>query len=329
MSEEQSAITSQETASAPPGGTHRLPAAPRWPAWEGDMQHDRNDLVFSPDASQRWALGSLIVLALVLGGVLYATFRLLLDATGLPTPLGPWVEVGLVSLAGAVLEAMWGVGYHGFIKKDFDPESSVFLGAKLAGAPFVTLAALGATDLVLPADLGLAVPGEVLSPLTVALAFLLGYHSADLLDLVHLRMSKLLGKTPKPLIQRPLPKSRLYPLDALVDHPRVARPHGPGLRGNPHAALRALRRNDVYTTTELLALQEADVDRITRDAELDPAALGDLRKLAEALSNHSSLAAGATAFRLRMESEHTRSIQAGSAAGRSPSVPVQHAVVPP
>jgi hypothetical protein len=101
---------------------------------------DPANMVFSLDASQKWALWTLGALTLLYLGLVWLTLGVFtigqplrvnlflfsfLEAT--PLAMLPWLKVGLVSLAGALLEVMWGVGYHGFWKKDYDPDD-VFNG---------------------------------------------------------------------------------------------------------------------------------------------------------------------------------------------------------
>lgn len=292
----------REAGGALPSAPEVPPVAPAAPEGVGQ---DRMNMVFALDASQRWALGTLLVLAAGLVGLLWLTlavftigqsprldlfFLSFLEAT--PPAMLPWLKVGLVSLAGATLEVMWGVGYHGFWKKDFDPESIFFSAAKLAGAPFITLATFAAADLVLPSELAFFVPTSPLSPFVVGMAFLLGYHGNDLLDLVHARMTKLLGKKPAPIVSRPLPKSRVYPLDALAGHPALV-----GAVAGLDEAVRALRAYGAHTTSDVLALGPAQVQEAATRAGADPAALAEVQRLADALHRRPSLDEGIAEFR--------------------------------
>ena len=259
---------------------------------------EQNPKVVEWDESQWWAAGFLAVLvcvfatlAWVLLGVFTAhasprvnLFFLSFLAT-LPVAMMPWLKVGIISLAGAVLEVGWGVGSHGFWEKNYDPETIPFSLAKLVGAPFITLAAMGVGSLILPAELEFFVPGIPLSPFSGAVALLLGYHSADLLDLVHDKMTRLLGKTPKPMKGKPLRKAISVPLDLLAGNAAAAAHVGERAQD----LVKPLAERGVTTTADLLAYDDEALDALATDARLPPERLRRLRAVADALARSGTL----------------------------------------
>jgi hypothetical protein len=200
-----------------------------------------------------------------------------------------WIAIGLPSLLGALTEVTWGVAFHGFWQKDYDPETIFFSFGKVVQAPIVTLVAFGAGSVVLPVAFQAPAP---LTALPVALAILCGYYSYDLLDAVHRGFTRVLGGTPSPVSDRPLPKTRNYPLDALIDHPLVTDAVPGDLRG----AVQALRAAGAATTGQLLGMRDEALGTLAAKSNLDAALLTRLRGLAKQLDESGSLEDGVRRF---------------------------------
>lgn len=277
--------------------------APPTPAEDADLPvGDGAHRAFSLDGSQRWALAHLGV---VLAGILLATqvflgllFNPTLPAASSSFALGPlaflanarpdllaWFLVGLASLLGALLEVAWGIGYHAFWKKDYDPETVFFSLTKVVQAPVITLLAFATAAAVLPFEVGLE--GYV-TAFPIGLAILCGYYSDDLLDAVHRGFKKLLRQEAGVRAGKPLPKSRVYPLDALVDHPLVV----PVVKGDVPRAVHALRRHGVTTTADLMGLSREELDKVAKEHEADPAALRNLQRFSVSIGQKASLREG-------------------------------------